>query len=468
MLEYDVVVLGSGSGGVACALRCADNGKRVLLVDKRGKDGPGGTCINRGCIPTKVLLRSVSALEDIKNAKRYGIDISEYNINFKRIMATKNKIQQQMSFGLKQFIIGSRENIELRLNTVVEITSPNTVKLTSGSKIEEVTAKNGIVISTGSEPAMIPVFNIDKKNVITSDEALTLKEAPQSMLIIGAGAIGIEMGTFYNAMGTDITIVEMMGSVAPLVNDRQMTNMIEAHLVGEGINVKTGVGVNKIEIVEDGKVRSHLSNGEVIETEKVLVGIGRKSNIDGIGLENLKDIVVVNDKIQTNAHMQTGVENIYALGDIADGPQLSHKAQNEGVVAAENICNNPITLDYGVLPWIIFGIPEIAKVGLSERDAKDKGISVLTGYIEMSANEKANTMQETTGGIKITIDNRTRKVIGAVLYCTEASALIGELAMCVRKGTTVEELAGTIHAHPTLTEAVMECAKKALGTAFHK
>ena len=468
MQEYDVVVIGSGSGGVACALRCADKGMRVLLIDKRGKDGPGGTCINRGCIPTKVLLRSVHILDNIKNAKKFGIEVPEYTINFKRIMATKNKILQQMIFGLRQFVIGGRSNIDLRLNTSAQITSPTTVKLISGGKTEEVIARSGIVISTGSEPAMIPVFNIDRKNVLTSDEALTLKEPPQSMLVIGAGAIGIEMGTFYNAMGTDITIVEMLNSVAPLMNDKQITDMIEEHLVKTGITVKTGVGVQKIEIVEDGRVRSHLSNGEVIETEKVLVGIGRKSNIDGIGLENLKDIVVDKDKIQTNAYTQTAVKGIYAVGDITDGPQLSHKAQNEGVVAAENICGNQVALNYSVLPWIIFGIPEIAKVGFSEQDAKDKGIDVLTGFIEMSANEKANTMQETTGAIKITVDNKTRRIIGAALYCAEASSLIGELAMCVRKETTVEELATTIHAHPTLTEAVMECAKKALGTAYHK
>jgi dihydrolipoamide dehydrogenase len=468
MREYDVVIIGSGSGGVACALRCADNGKLVLLIDKRDKDGPGGTCINRGCIPTKALMRSVRALEDIKNSRKYGIEVPEYIVNFQRVMAAKNKILQQMVFSLKQFVIGSRDNIELRLNTTSEITSPKTVKLICGNDTEEVFVRDGIVIATGSEPAMIPVFNIDKRNVITSDQALTLKEAPKSMLVIGAGAIGMEMSTFYNAMGTKITMVEMMGSVVPLLNDKQITDLIHVHLEKEGITVKTGVGVNRIDILEEGRVRSYLSNGEMIETEKVLVGIGRKSNIDGIGLENLKGIVIDRDKIQTNAYQETSVKGIFAVGDITNGPQLSHKAQNEGVAVAENLCNNPMTLDYGVLPWIIFSMPEIAKVGLSEQDAKDKGINVLTGLVEMSANEKAITMQETTGAIKITIDKKTRKIIGAALFCAEASSLIGELAMCVKKGTTVEELASTIHAHPTLTEAVMESAKKALGIAYHK
>ena len=189
---------------------------------------------------------------------------------------------------------------------------------------------------------------------------------------------------------------------------------------------------------------------------------------DGLGLENLPGIKVERGKVEIDSAMRTGVESIYAVGDIVDGPQLSHKAQNEGVTAAENLMGNPTELDYSVLPWIIFGMPEIAKVGISEEEAKEQGYEVLTGYIPMSANEKATCMQETDGAMKITIDNKSRKILGAILYCTEASSLIGELAMCVKMGTTVEDLAGTIHAHPTLTEAVMECAKHALGLGYSK
>ena len=466
--QYDVVVIGAGSGGVACALRCADNGKKVLLIDKRGNDGPGGTCINRGCIPTKVLLRSVHALNDIKDAKAHGIEIAEYKINFKRLMANKNKIQQQIVFGLRQFIIGGRKNIELRLNTDAEILGPNLVKLRAKDSDEEVYAKDGIVIATGSEPSMIPAFNIDKTNVITSDEALVLKEIPETIAVIGAGAIGIELSTFLNSMGTKVTMIEMEENVAPLLEDIQMSNLVEKQLEKDGIAIKTGVAIEKVEIVKDGLVKSYLNDGALLETEKVLVGIGRKSNIDDIGLEKLKEIQVIKDKIQTDEFMQTGMKNVYAVGDITKGPQLSHKAQNEGIVAAENICGNQTILDYNVLPWIIFGIPEIAKVGLSEKEAKDQGINTLIGYIEMTASEKATTMQETVGAIKMTIDADSRKIIGAILYCTEASSLIGELAMSIKKGTTVEEMATTIHAHPTLTEAIMECAKNALGIAFHK
>ncbi len=465
---YDVIVIGSGSGGTACALRCADKGKQVLLLDKRGKDGPGGTCVNRGCIPTKVLLRSVKALEDIRNAKQFGIEIPEYTVNFKRIMAGKNKVQQSLNFGLKQFIIGGRDNIEAVVDVQAEIIGPKKVAVHAKDGRVEVEARDGIVIATGSEPSRIPAFNVDGKNVITSDEALTLKKAPASMLVIGAGAIGIELGTFYNAMGTDITLVEMVEHAAPLLRDVQMSTLVEEHLTKEGMNIRMGVGIDKIEIVEDGKVKSHLTSGEVIETEMVLVGVGRKSNLDGLGLENLPGIKVERGKVEIDSAMRTGVESIYAVGDIVDGPQLSHKAQNEGVTAAENLMGNPTELDYSVLPWIIFGMPEIAKVGISEEEAKEQGYEVLTGYIPMSANEKATCMQETDGAMKITIDNKSRKILGAILYCTEASSLIGELAMCVKMGTTVEDLAGTIHAHPTLTEAVMECAKHALGLGYSK
>ncbi|PAB60562.1 dihydrolipoyl dehydrogenase [Anaeromicrobium sediminis] len=466
--DFDVIVIGSGSGGTACALRCADNGKKVLLVDKRGKDGPGGTCVNRGCIPTKALLRSVRALEDIKKAKKFGIEVKDFDVNFKRVMASKNKIVQQLNFGLKQFVIGGRDNIELRVGTKAEILDGHRVKLTGKDGVQEVTAKDGIVISTGSEPSMIPAFNIDRKNVFTSDEALTLKEVPKDMVVIGAGAIGIEMSTIYNAMGCKVTIIEAAKDVSPLLQDASMSKLVAEHLEKEGITVLTDVKIEKVEIVEDKKVKSYLNNGEILETENVLVGIGRTSNIYDLGLENVAEVKIERGKIVINEHMQTGVKSIYAVGDIVAGPQLSHKAQNEGVIAAENICGNKVTLDYSVLPWIIFGVPEIAKVGLSEDEARERGIHVLTGYIQMSANEKAATMQETVGAMKMTIDKDSRKIIGAILYCTEASSLIGELAMCIKKGTTVEEMATTIHAHPTLTEAVMECAKKALGTAFHK
>lgn len=196
--------------------------------------------------------------------------------------------------------------------------------------------------------------------------------------------------------------------------------------------------------------------------------MGRTSNLENLGLEKLPEIKVERGKVQVDGGMRTGVKSIYAVGDIVEGPQLSHKAQNEGLTAAENICGNPTELDYGVLPWVIFGLPEIAKVGLSEAEAVERGVDVLTGYLEMSANEKALCMQETIGAMKMTIDRKSRKVIGAILFCTEASSLIGELAVCVKMGTTVEELATTIHAHPTLTEAVMECAKHALGLGYQK
>lgn len=465
---YDVIVIGSGSGGTACALRCADKGKKVLLVDKRGKDGPGGTCVNRGCIPTKVLLRSVKALEDIRNAKKFGIEIPEYKVNFKRIMAGKNKIQQNLAFGLKQFVIGGRDNIELALGAEAEIISENKVAIKTKDGVTELEARDGIVLSPGSEPTRFPAFSVDGKNVITSDEALTLKQPPASMLVIGAGAIGVELSTFYNAMGTEITLVEMVEHAAPLLNDAQMSGLVEKHLTEQGMNVLMGVGIDKIEVIEDGRVKSYLSNGEVVETETVLVGVGRTSNLEGLGLERFPEIKVKRGKVEVDSAMRTGVKSIYALGDVVAGPQLSHKAQNEGVTAAENIMGNPIELDYSVLPWVIFGMPEIAKVGFSEADAEAQGIEVITGYLEMSANEKATCMQETEGAMKITIDKKSRKVIGAILFCTEADALIGELAMCVKMGTTVEELASTIHAHPTLTEAVMECAKQALGLGYHK
>lgn len=464
MEKVDIVVIGAGSGGCATAIRAADLGLKVVIIEERKKDGPGGTCINRGCIPTKVLVKASGLLGDIKKAQAYGIDVEGAKPNFKKIMANKNKIVSQMAFGLKSFILGSRK-IPVIYGTA-KILSSNCVQVTDGDKVTEYSCNN-VMIATGSEPAMIPAFNIDRKNVITSDEALTLTEVPKSMLVIGAGAVGIEMSVFYNSMGTEVTIVEALDNVAQALCDEEMSNMVKSQLEKKGIKVMCGVAIDKVEVLEDGSVASHLNNGEVVNTEKVLVSIGRKTNLDNLGLEEL-GVNVERGKIITDKRMMTNVENIYAVGDVTNGPQLSHKAQNEGVTAAEVIYGNNVELDYDVLPWVIFSKPEIAKVGLSEKEAADKGIETITGQLAMAFNEKATCSGDTDGAIKLVADKNTHQLLGGIIISAEASSLIGEVAIAVKKKATVDEIASTIHAHPTMTEAIMEAAKSAIGKEYHK
>ena len=463
-MHFDVLIIGGGSGGCAAAIRCSDLGMKVAIVEKRDKDGIGGTCINRGCIPTKVLMKSMSVLENIKNSQKYGIEVEGFTVDLKKIINKKDRIMKQMVFGLNSLILKPR-GIEI-IKGEAFLKDKNTVVVKNGDSEEAYNSKY-IVIATGSEPLEIPAFKIDRKNVITSDEALSLQEVPKSMLIIGAGPIGLEMGMFYSAMGCDITIVELLECVAPLLKDEELSAIMEKFLIKSGIKVMTGVGVDGISVIEDGKVEVTLSNSETIISEKVLVSIGRKKNTDSprlesVGIEMQRGFILVDETLKTN------IDNIYAVGDIVFGPQLSHKAQHEGAAVAENINGGHVSVDYQNIPWAIFSEPEIAKVGLSRKEAEEMGISVLEGKLPMNANEKANCMQHTDGMVKVVVDDKTRKIIGSLIVAHDASTLVGEMAVAIASGMSIEDFNVAVHAHPTLNEALFEAGKVATGKAYHK
>ena len=464
MREYDVLVIGGGSGGCASAIRSTDLGKKVVLIEYRKKDGIGGTCINRGCIPTKALLKSAEVYKTINEAKKFGVEVEGASFDIKRIVKKKDSIVKNMRFGLSSFILKSR-GIEI-INGKAALASKNTVEVTYENGEKEILKAQNIVLATGSEPAMIPAFKIDGRQVITSDDCLCMTEVPESLLIIGAGAVGIEFGTVFSSFGSKVTLVEMVDHAAPLLKDEELCCQVEKYLTKKGIDLKLGVAIKEIK-AEEGKVTSVLGNGEAVETEKVLVSIGRKLNTDGLNLEAVGIEMGERGRIKVDSHMRTSVENIYAVGDIVAGPQLSHKAQREGVVAGENICGMDTEMDLDTVPWVIFSQPEIASVGISKAEAEERGIEAIEGKLPFMANEKANTMQETTGMIKIIAEKESHKIIGGKIFGPEASLLIAELALAVKNGNTLEDIGDTIHAHPTLSEGVMEAAKSGLGKAFH-
>ncbi|PLX33399.1 MAG: dihydrolipoyl dehydrogenase [Clostridiales bacterium] len=464
MREYDVLVIGGGSGGCASAIRSTDLGKKVALIEYRKKDGIGGTCINRGCIPTKALLKSAEVYKTINEAKKFGVEVEGASFDMKKIVKKKDSIVNNMRFGLSSFILKSR-GIEI-INGKAALASKNTVEVTYENGEKEILKAESIVLATGSEPAMIPAFKIDGKQVITSDDCLCMTEVPESLLIIGAGAVGIEFGTVFSSFGSKVTLVEMVDHAAPLLKDEELCCQVEKYLTKKGIDLKLGVAIKEIK-AEEGKVTSVLGNGEAVETEKVLVSIGRKLNTDGLNLEGVGIEMGERGRIKVDSHMRTSVENIYAVGDIVAGPQLSHKAQREGVVAGENICGMDTEMDLDTVPWVIFSQPEIASVGISKAEAEERGIEAIEGKLPFMANEKANTMQETTGMIKIIAEKESHKIIGGKIFGPEASLLIAELALAVKNGNTLEDIGDTIHAHPTLSEGVMEAAKSGLGKAFH-
>lgn len=464
MYDFDVISIGAGSGGCASAMRCADLGKRVALVEYR-KKGTGGTCVNRGCIPTKVLVKCAQAYSEAKEAKKFGIIVDNVKANHDLIQQKKQTVINNLSFGLDNLLIKPRK-IE-RFWGKAKLIDAHTIEVSDGEEKKKITSEN-IIIATGSEPAMIGAFNIDREKIITSDEALNLKEIPEDMIIVGAGALGLEFAYIFSAYGCRITIVEMMPHVVPLMTDKDITDAVQQHLKKNNIDVRCGSGIGEIIVNETGKVICRFQNGEFIEAEKALVAIGRSLNTKDMGLQDIGIEVNVKGQIIVDDQLRTSLKNIYAVGDIVAGPQLSHKAQKEGISAAETICGMKNTINYNVMPWAIFMQPEIAAVGLTALDAEGKGIETLVGKMPFYANEKAITMQNTTGLIKLVARKDNHKIIGGQIFGVDASILIAEIAVAIEKELTIEDLANSIHAHPTLSEIVMETAKNALGKAFHK
>jgi dihydrolipoamide dehydrogenase len=458
MEKFDVIFLGGGSGGYVGAIRAVDLGKKVCIVEEREL---GGTCLNRGCIPTKALLRSAEIFNYIKEGTVFGIKVDSYGYDVDGIYNWKENVVKKLLSGI-EYLLKSR-------NVVVKkgrgkILDNQTIELETNNGKERIKGDN-IVIATGSEPAIIPSFKIDGVNILTSDDALKLREIPKDIVIVGAGAIGIEFANFYNAFGTKVTIVEMMPQVVPTLKDKKIATLLQRILNKKGIEIKTGSKIENIEIKNE-KVYSTLSTGETLESEKVLISIGRKLNSDNIGLENV-GIKTENGRIIVDDSLRTNVENIYAIGDVIGGLLLAHKAMKEGEVVAEIIAGENKKMDYRVLPWAIFSTPEIASVGLTEEEAKEQGIEVLTGEFPFTANGKAVSMNSTDGMVKVVARKKDKVLIGAQIVGPEASIMIAELALAIKNNLTLDDIADTIHTHPTLPEVIMEAVKVPLGSVIH-
>ncbi|MBC7194702.1 MAG: dihydrolipoyl dehydrogenase [Caldisericia bacterium] len=458
MEEFDVIVIGGGPGGYVASIRLADSGKKVCLVEKREV---GGTCLNRGCIPTKALLYSGEIFTKIKNAENFGIKVKEVNFDIDEIYNYKERIVKKLVSGV-EYLLKSRK-VVLKKGSG-KILDKGVVEIEKNGEKELVKGKD-IVIATGSEPLSLKGIEIDHKFVLNSDDALSLREIPKDIVIVGGGAIGIEFANFYNAFGSNVTIVEMMPQLIPNLKDKKVATFIERTLNKKGIKVLTQRKIEKVEIKND-KVYSILDNGDVLETNKVLISIGRKLNTDNIGIENLQ-INIQNGRVIVDEYLRTNVENFYAIGDIVGGQLFAHKAFKEGEVVAEVISGKDVKINYDVVPWVIFSKPEIASCGLTEDEAKEKGIEVITGEFPFIANGKAVSMNETEGFVKLIGRKDNGKIIGGQIIGPEASNLIAEIALAIKNGLTLKDIGDTIHSHPTLPEVVMEAAKASLGEAIH-
>lgn len=455
-----LVIIGAGPGGYVAAVKAAHLGARVTLIEDIEV---GGTCLNRGCIPTKALLASSEAFAKAKELDKFGIELScEPVANLEKIMARKDKVVSTQVKGLRGLLKSwDIEFIEGRGTLAGE----RKVKAVKRDGAEETIEADKIIVATGSRPAQIPAFPFDGKNILSSDDALKLKEIPKSMIIVGAGVIGCEWACIFRELGTEITMVELLPR-AVSTEDEEISDVLARELKKKKIKLLTGVGVESVSIT-DGGVEATLPEGKKLTAEKMLVSIGRAFNSEEIGLEEVgvakgkRGEIVVNDK------METSVEGIFAIGDVTGGILLAHTASTEGIVAAQNACGQEARMDYSVVPAAIFTMPEIGSVGLREFEAEEKGVKVTTGHFQFRGLGKAHAMGEIAGFVKVVADKDTDRILGAHIIGPHASDIVHEAALAIRMGLKANDIAGTIHAHPTLSEGLMEAAEDLHGSAIH-
>jgi dihydrolipoamide dehydrogenase len=463
--NYDIAIIGAGPGGYVSAIRASQLGGKVVVVEK---DELGGTCLNKGCIPTKVLLTSAQLLESFKKGDDFGIKSAEVNYDFSTIVKRKERIVKQLVNGIGQLfksygvevIKGKGKLSEKIKNKLPEIE----VEKEDGSE-EKIIARK-LIIATGSLPAQIPGISINGQDVITSDEALELKEVPSSMLIVGGGVIGVEFASVFNALGTKVTIVELLPRIIPS-EDEEISEQLKKFLIKSGIEVNTEVKVKEI-ISDNGKKKAIIETPQGKEervAQKVLIATGRRPYIEGLGLEKT-GIVLEKGRILVNERMETNLPGVFAIGDVVGGVLLAHVASAEGIVASENALGNQLKIDYRVIPNCIYSLPEVASVGLSEQRAKDMGYEVAVGRFPFLANARATILGERVGLVKIVADRKTDEILGVHIIGPQATELIAEASIAIKAKVTTRNLERMIHAHPTLSEAIFEAAHDVHGEAI--
>jgi dihydrolipoamide dehydrogenase len=455
-----LTVVGSGPGGYVAAIKAAQLGAQVTVIEDTEV---GGTCLNRGCIPTKTIIASCDVLSKVRELDKYGIELNGTVVpNLAKILERKDKVVGTQVKGIRGLF--RSWGIEVKEGRGV-LTSPRELEVTLRDGGKEKVEADKIIIATGSRPAEITTFPFDGKKILSSTDALGLTEIPKSLLVVGAGVIGCEFACIYRELGSEVTMVEMMNR-AVATEDLEISELLERELKKKKIKLYTEVRVEKVEVRDDG-VHALLSDGREVVAGKMLVSIGRTLNSDNVGCEPIGVAKGKRGEVLVNEKMETSVPGVYAIGDVRGGMLLAHLASREGLVAAENSMGGDEVMDYRVVPAAIFTSPEIASVGLREYEAEEKGIKIRTGHFEFRALGKAHAMGEISGFIKIIGEERTDRIVGAHIIGPHASDLIHEVALAMKTGRTVGDIGGTIHAHPTLSEGIMEAAEDVHGEAVH-
>jgi dihydrolipoamide dehydrogenase len=469
--EFDLVVLGGGTGGYVAAIRAAQLGMKVAIVEK---DKLGGTCLHRGCIPSKALLRSAEVFATLKESDKYGVVAGNVGYDFRKVQERKQGIINQLHKGIQYLLKKGKITVFEGFGRVMgpSIFSPQAgaVRIETASGDQEIIVPRFLLIATGSRPRTLPGLEIDGEYVITSDEALELEALPSSVVIVGGGVIGIEWASMLNDFGVEVTVVEYADRILPL-EDEEISKEMARLLKKRKVNIVTGAKVLPESLEKaDGKVTIKADvrgKEQSFSAEKLLVSVGRQANVENIGLE-ATEIKIERGCIVVNEHFQTAEPHIYAIGDVIGGLQLAHVASHEGILAVEHMAGlNPHPLDYTKVPKCTYSRPEVANVGLTEAEAKQLGFSVKTGTFSFKALGKALVFGENDGFVKLVVDEKTNDLLGVHMIGPHVTDMISEAGLARVLDATPWEIGHTIHPHPTLSEAIAEAALAVDGEAIH-
>lgn len=459
-IEIDTLVVGAGPGGYVAAIRAAQTGQKVTVVERGAL---GGVCLNVGCIPSKALISVGHRFEQAKHSEDMGVVAADVKLDWAKAQEFKNGVVKKLVGGVEGLLKGNKVDI---VKGEAYFVDTNTVRVIDGESAQTYTFKNAI-LATGSRPVEIPTFKFTDR-VINSTGALSLPEVPEKLVVIGGGYIGTELGSAYANLGSQVTIIE--GGKDILAGfEKQMTQIVKKGLKKKGVEVVVGASAKGVEENENGVVVTYEVGGEekTVEANYVLVTVGRRPNTDEMGLEEIGVKFAERGLLEVDKQCRTNIPNIYAIGDIVAGPQLAHKASYEGKVAAEAIAGEPSIVDYLAIPAVCFTDPELATVGYSEEQAKAEGIEVKAAKFPFAANGRALALNATEGFVKLVARKEDGLLIGAQIVGAGASDMIAEMGLAIEGGMTAEDIALTIHAHPTLGEITMETAEVLLGNPIH-
>ncbi len=464
--KYDVVVIGGGPGGYVAAIRAAQNGLKTACVEGRG--ALGGTCLNVGCMPSKALLHASEIYNQAKNhMAQIGVKVKGVTLDLKTMMVDTDKTVDELTGGIAFLLKKNKVDYVSGWGTVKAADTVE-VKLSDGKS--KTLKTNNIIIATGSDVASLPGLDIDGKVVVGSTEALSFTKVPKHLVVIGGGVIGLELGSVWQRLGSEVTVIEYMDRVLPTM-DLEVSKTFGRTLKKQGFNIKTSTKVTDIKKTKTGATVTFEpakgGDSDTLKCDIVLMSVGRKPYTEGLGLEKLGIELDKMGRIPVDQDFQTSIENIFAIGDVIEGPMLAHKAEDEGLACADNIAGLTGYVNHDVIPGVVYTMPEVASVGKTEEELKEAGVSYNSGKFAFSANSRAKANHETEGFVKILADKETDRVLGVHMIGSDAGNMIAEAALAMEFGASSEDIALTCHAHPTHTEAGKEAAMAVTGKPIH-